>query len=276
MGTSQSSTGPGAGVALVPPWAEDVESFDADPEGASPEEDLTAPKGQADANLTPLAPPARFRGTRRSLGAFCRTGNSRELRRALGHYVRTGYGGAGTMTRRLGGTAATANRLGGVLQTGKAPDGTDLRDAILASGSDVNVVLDAIVDAASPADGTQDKESSRRAVRDSLSELLVRFPDADLLALTEAQRVYVIERYAALDVYGRFCLDLQKTVLEKATDPATGLRRLRSIREFIVQHVSAAFRAVRERGAATTTKSIARLTSEALRETLSVFAEYTA
>lgn len=28
MGTSQSSTGPGAGVALVPPWAEDVPSDD--------------------------------------------------------------------------------------------------------------------------------------------------------------------------------------------------------------------------------------------------------
>jgi hypothetical protein len=155
------------------------------------------------------------------------------------------------------------------------PDGTELRDAILASGNDVTVVLDAIADAASPIDGTQDKESSRRAVRDSLSELLIRYPEADLAALTEEQRVFVIERYAALDVYGRFCLDLQKTVMEKAADAAAGLRRLRSIREFIVQHVAAAFRTIRERGSAATSKSIARLTHEALRETLAVFEEYT-
>lgn len=179
------------------------------------------------------------------------------------------------MTRRLGGTAATANRLGGVLQSGRMPDGTELRDAIIAGGNDVNVVLDAIADAASPIDGTQDKEASRRAVRDSLSELLVKYPDADLAALTDVQRLFVIERYAALDVYGRFCLDLQKTVMEKASDAATGLRRLKSIREFVVQQVAAAFRAVRERGLATDTRSIARLTSEALKETLAVFEEYT-
>jgi 7-cyano-7-deazaguanine synthase in queuosine biosynthesis len=125
---------------------------------------------------------------------------------------------------------------------------TQWRAAVLASGNDVNVVLDAIVDAASPADGTQDKESSRRAIRDALSDLLARFPDADFFALTEAQRIFVIERYTALDVYGRFCLDLQKTVMDKSPDPATGLRRLRQVREFIAEHVAAAFRTIRERG----------------------------
>ena len=268
MGTSQSSTGPGAGVSLVPPWADDIDSSDQGHESAGDE--------QSDAKSTPLAPTARFRGTRRALGEFVRNGDSRDLRRALGHYVRTGYGGTGTMTRRLGGTAATAGRLGGVLQTGRTPDGTALRDAVLASGNDANAVLDVIVNAVSPADGTQDKESSRRAVHDALSDLLVRFPDADLLALTDAQRIFVIERYAALDVYGRFCLDLQKTVLDKAADPATGLRRLKYVREYIAQQVSASFRAIQERGASATTASVAQLTSAALRETLSVFEEYIA
>jgi hypothetical protein len=188
--------------------------------------------------------------------------------------VRTGYGGGETMSRRLGGTAATAGRLNGVLQSGRAPDGNSLRDAVLASGSDVNVVLDAIVDAASPGNGTQDRESSRRAVRDSLTDLLARYPGADLLALTDAQRELVIERYAALDVYGRFCLDVQKTIMDKAPDPATALRRLRQVREFISQQVSAAFRAIRRQGGPATTANVARLTAQALRETLSVFEEY--
>ncbi|WP_328799695.1 Qat anti-phage system associated protein QatB [Rhodococcus sp. T7] len=189
--------------------------------------------------------------------------------------MRTGYGGSGTMSRRLSGTAVTAGRLNGVMQSGRGPDGKSLTDIALASGSDVNVVLDAIVDAATPIDGTQDRESSRRAVRDALTDLLGRFPEADLLALTETQREYVIERYAALDVYGRFCLDLQKTIMAKAHDPATGLRRLKQVREFISEHVSAAFRMIRKGGTPATTANVARLTSLALRETLTVFEEYT-
>ncbi|MGC0239575.1 Qat anti-phage system associated protein QatB [Arthrobacter sp. SD76] len=250
-------------------------SEDADAPAAPPSTGGGDSEEKVDTEVTPLAPSGRFRGARRSLGAYARTGDTRDLRRALGHYVRVGYGGSGTMARRLGGTASVANRLGGVLQSGKMADGTDLRDAILANGSDVNVVLDAIADSASPMDGTQDKESSRRAVRDSLSDLLVKYPDADLAALSDEQRQFVVERYAALDVYGRFCLDLQKTVMEKATDAAIGLRRLKSIREFVVQQVAAAFKAVRQRGAAPTSRSIARLTHEALRETMAVFEEYT-
>lgn len=269
MGTSQSSNGPGAGVALVPPWADDLPSEDSDGESTS-----EAPEGP-EPKLPQIAPVARFRGTRRHLGNYARNGDSRDLRRTLGHYVRSGYGGASTMTRRLGGTVSTAGRLGTMFQSGRTPDGTSLRDLALANGNDANAVLDAIVDAATPADGTQDKESSRFSVRNALSDLLVRFPDADLLALNEAQRNYVIERYAALDVYSRFCLDLQKTVLDKAPDAVTGMRRLQYIREFIAEQVSSSFRKIRDNNVPPTTRNIAQLTRAALHETLAVFEEYT-
>lgn len=269
MGTSQSSNGPGAGVALVPPWADEVPQDNP----SDPSADHTSE--EPDRNRPEEAPPARFRDTRRSLGSYARNGDSRDLRRALGRYVRSGYGGTATMTRRLGGTATTASRVGTILQSGRTPDGTSLRDAALANGGDANAVLDAIVDAASPYDGTQDKEASRLSIRNALSDLLTRFPDADLFALTDAQRNYVIERYTALDVYGRFCLDLQKTVLDKAPDAVTGMRRLRYIREFISEKVSASFRKVRENNASPTTRSIAQLTRAALHETLAVFEEYT-
>ena len=48
--------------------------------------------------------------------------------------------------------------------------------------------MDAIVEAVRPADGTQDAEANRAAIKDALSELLTMFPDADLLNLTEDQR----------------------------------------------------------------------------------------
>jgi hypothetical protein len=269
VGTSQSSTGPGPGVALVPPWADEVPPDN--PPDPNPDNTLEEP----DPNRPQEAPPARFRDTRRSLGSYARSGNNQDLRRALGHYVRSGYGGTANMTRRLSGTAVTAGRLGTMFQTGQTPDGTSLRDAALANGNDANAVLDAIVDAASPADGTQDKEASRHSIRNALSDLLARFPGADLFALTELQRNYLIERYAALDVYARFCLDLQKSVLDKAPDAVTGMRRLRHIREFISEQVSASFRRIRDSNASPTTRSIAQLARSALRETMAVFEEYT-
>jgi hypothetical protein len=255
---------------MVPPWADDIDDA-ADTPGEDPPEPDDKPGSEPP---MPIAPPARFRDARRGLGGFVRSGDNRDLRRALGHYVRSGYGGSVTMTRRLGGTASTAGRLNGVLESGLGPDGTALQDVVLASGNDVNVVMDAVVDAARPGDGTQDSESSRRAVRDALSDLLDRFPGADLLALTDSQREFVIERYAALDVYGRFCLDLQKTIMNKASDAATGLRRLKQVRAFITEQVSAAFKAIRDRGAPATTANVASLTKQALRETLGVFEEY--
>jgi hypothetical protein len=270
MGTSQSSSGPGGGVPLVPPWADDVDV--PVPDGGDEGQELTEPDGQ---KPILLAARARFRDARRSLGEFARSGNERGLRRAVSHYVRTGYGGNSTMARRMGGTARTAGRLNAVLQSGRAPDGTDLRDAILASGSDVNLVLDAIVDAASPADGTQDAESSRHAMREALSDLLAWASDVDFLALTDDQRFFVIERYTALDIYGRFCLDMQRTIMGKSPDPATGLRRLKQVREFIAEHVAAAFRTIRERGTSATTSNVTQLTRDALRATFSVFEEYT-
>ena len=83
----------------------------------------------------------------RETGGFAQSGDDRSLRRSLSHYVRTGYGGAGTMTRRMGGTTKTAGRLYGVLESGRAPDGTDLRDAVLATGNDINAILDARIHA---------------------------------------------------------------------------------------------------------------------------------
>lgn len=251
---------------MVPPWADDVS-----PESDNPLADGDAPAEQQPP--VPVAPPARFRAARRNLGSFARTGNSHDLRRALGSYVVRGYGGSGTFARRLSGTASTAGRLGGVLESGQRPDGTSLRDLALATAADVNVVMDAIVEAVRPIDGTQDAEASRRAVRDALSDLLDRFPDADLLALDAQQRTFVIERFTALDVYGRFCLDMHKTLMDKAPDASTGMARLHEVQSFIQQTVAAGFRKVHDRGGPTTT-SIVRLTKQALSETFSVFEEY--
>lgn len=279
MGTSQSSKGPGANVAMVPPWVDDVPPDMNEPPPPPPVDELPIysdpaqdPSSVDPATTSPTAPSGRFANARYNTGSFARTGNQSNLRRGVAQYVRQGYGGGATFTRRMAGTARTAGRLDTVLRTGGLPDGSSLSDEVLASGGDVNAVIDVIVNAVRETDGSQDAEASRRSVGTAISDLLVRFPDADLGALTDPQREFVIERYAAMDVYARFLLDMQTTVMKKAGDPTTGLTRLRQIKSYIVQTVSEGFRA--SRGASPTTRSVARQVRAALAEAFRVFEEY--
>ncbi len=225
LGTSQSSKGPLSNVSLVPPWVDDIEK----PADAPADETLPGLAPPAPPQ-DPIAQPRRFAAARSDIGSFAKTGNSSSMRRGLGHYVREGYGGSGTFTRRLSGTARTASALDSLLGRGVLPDGTSLADQTLASGGDVNVVLDAVVDAVREPDGTQDAESSRRSIRTALSELLDRYPDAELGALTPDQRSFVIERYASLDVTADSCstcrrLSARRRATFKPRSPVCGRSR---------------------------------------------------
>ena len=287
MGTSQSSGGPGSGVPMVPSWTPDPPAADP-PAGAPPAGDDDAAPGEergeaptapaaAPPRPVPVAPAARFVGARRSFGEFARTGDAHDLRRGLGHYVRSGYGGSPTATQRFGGTAATAGALGGALAgvaAGQpAAPGSPLDPALLA-GRSVNEVMDAVVEAVRPIDGTQDAEAERAAIRDALSELLTRYPEADLLNLDPEQRGFAIERFTAIDVFRRFELDLGKTIVEKAPNAATALARLKQARDYVKQTVAAAFRKLRDAGRMLTAGRIGRVVHDALKETFEVFEGY--
>lgn len=276
MGTSQSSKGPGAGVSMVPSWVDDP------PAEAPTGDDPLADEGQS---ATPaaappaasLAPDRRWIGVSRSLGDYARTGDTSAMRRGFGHYVRSGYGGAGTAARRMGGTAATAGALGGALAglaAGQpAAPGSPLDPALLA-GRSADEIMDAVVEAVRPVDGTQDAEAARAAIRDALSELLTRFPDADLLNLTPEQRELAIERFTAHDVFRRFDLDVGQTIREKAPSATTALSRLKQARDYVKETVAAAFRRLREAGRVLTAGRISEVVRAALRETFDVFEGY--
>jgi len=277
MGTSKSGTGPGPGVPLVPPWVPEPvppsPQADADGQDQQPQPAQPPPAPQP----VPIAPTARFGQARTSLGRFARTGSSDDMRRGLGHYVHKGYGGAATAARRMGGTARTAGTLYGALSSAAAGQpaapGSPFDPALLA-GRSAEEVMDALVEAVRPADGTQDAEAGRDAIRGTLAELLHRFPEADLLHLSEDQRVYAIERYVALDVYNRFSLDLCKTVLDKAPSYTAALSRLKDVKEYIKQTVSARFRALRKAGEQLGARRISEMVRQALRDTFQVFEEY--
>nr|WP_239025211.1 Qat anti-phage system associated protein QatB [Rhodoligotrophos defluvii] len=134
--------------------------------------------------------------------------------------------------------------------------------------------MDAVVEVVRPVDGTQDAEAERASIRDALSELLTRFPDADLLNLDPDQRAFAIERFTAIDVFRRFELDLGKTIIEKAPSAATALARLREARDFIKQSVAASFRKLRGAGRTLTSGRIGQVVGDALKETFEIFEGY--
>jgi len=301
MGTSASSKGPGGGVPMVPPWVPDLVpsqpplppnptpdggAVPADgggqDSGQAPGQNQTASPQAASAappapGPSPMAPGARFAGARRSLGRFAGSGESSDMRRGIRHYVRSGYGGGGTAVKRFGGTASTAGTLYGVLSGvagGRAPSAGSPLDPVLLAGRSAREIMDAVVEAVRPVDGTQDAEAGRAAIKDALSDLLTMFPQADLLNLSDDQRVFAIERFVAIDVYRRFQLDLGKTIQDKASTATVALARLKEVKNYIKETVAAAFRKLRTAGSRVTTGRVNEFVRAALSETFQVFEGY--
>ena len=304
MGTSQNSEGPGKGVPLVPSWTPPLPPLPppvppqppeppeppeppvddlADEGPPDPDKDLPedGDQGDNDPRALPeaperLAPPGRFGGARRGLGDYASNGDRTSLRRSLGDYVRQGYGGAKTTTARFGGTAAIAgvfsNTLEAIAQGDQSAPGA--LDPALWSGRSASEVMDALVEAVRPVDGTQDAEAERASIRGSLSDVLVRYPDADLLDLSAEQRAFAIERFTAMDVFHRYELDLGKTVQQKADSATIAMRRLKEIKDYIKESVSASFRKIAATGARLTSGRISEVVRAALQETFEVFEGY--
>jgi hypothetical protein len=144
----------------------------------------------------------------------------------------------------------------------------------LLAGHSAREIMDAVVEAVRPADGTQDAEAARAAIKDALSELLTAFPEADLLNLTENQRGFAVEHFVAIDVYLRFQLDLGKTIQDKAPTATTALARLKEVKNYIKETVAAAFRKLRAAGSRLTTGRVNEFVRSALSEALQVFEGY--
>ena len=126
-----------------------------------------------------IAPWGRFGPARRGLGSFARSGSAADMRRGIGHYFRKGLGGGSSAARRFGGTARTAGVLYDALSTAAAgqpfqPDGP--LDPGRLEGHSAREIMDAVVEAVRPVDGTQDAEASRHAVNEALSDLFDRYP----------------------------------------------------------------------------------------------------
>ncbi len=267
MGTSGSSDGPGANVPMVPPWVPPL------PMAPTTAVNQTPP-------AVPLAPPGRFQSTRLSLGKFASLGDKNWLSRGVGNYFKIGYGGGRTAVGRFGGTARTAGTLFGALGgSGSGAARTPARDALetaIQSGAGPDEVIGALIEAIKPVDGTQDAEGNRRALADTLSELMTKQPTADLLNLTPAQLNLTIALFIANDVFARFFLDVGKSIVEHAPSVTTGLALLKEAKEYIREVVIAQFNRLWAAGVPATSVRTVEVVASALKDAIDVFEGYAA
>lgn len=270
MGTSSSSNGPGANVPLVPPWVPPIPPPDDAGEDAPTPIVPTSPQ-------IPIAPSGRFQSTRLNLSRFASSGDKDNLRRGVGNYFKSGYGGGGTAARRFGGTANTAGALYGALSGAAGTRGTPERDALEAavrSGGSTESIISALVEAIQPVDGRQDSEANRKALADALSELMTKHPDADLLKLTPEQLNLVLALFIVSDVFARFVLDVGKSIIDNAPSVATGLSRLKEVKEYIRETVIAQLNKITIGGVALSKNKVVNLVATALRDAIDVFEGY--
>jgi len=147
-------------------------------------------------------------------------------------------------------------------------------DAAGLAGRSAREIIDRVARFVSPSDGTQDAESSQRAVNAALSDLLARDANVDITSLTEQQIEWVLERHIVYEIVQRIELDVGKAIVDKAPSAASAIGRMKEMREYVEETVSAAFRACREGGRPVDSSAAAKLTSTIIQETFSVFEEY--
>lgn len=261
MGTSASSKGPGSGpdIPIIPPWVDD---------------DAGSPPGQPQQPPVEMAPAGRWKGVRTSLGKFGGGGDDRRrhLERGLGHYSRTGLGGSANAARRMAGTARTA---GSLYQTLDAlangqplPAEFGLQPGALDGRSSAEIV-DILVDAIRPIDGTQDTEAARDSAARALSDIVEK--GDDLLNLSALQIDQVLAAMVGNDVALRIELDVGKAVINKAPSKAAGLDRLQEMKDYVREVVAVQYAAERARAGQLDRAAVERVAREAIRQTFEVF-----
>lgn len=286
MGTSQSSRGSPSGVPMVPPWVPELPadeilqigegSANIDVNNENEEAESTDENSEASSQdiQNPVAQPNRFGPAKRCLSDFGKTGDPASMRKGVGRFIKKGYGGKRTATKRLSGTIKNAQTLFNVLSTGLPPGNQYQLNLLDLKGYSAFEVMDAVVEAILPVDGTQDTESSRASIKDALSEVLSAFPDADLTSLNQQQKECAIENFVGNDVYRRIELDLGAHIRKKAPDTKSAMSRMRDIKNYVKEAVAASFKKLRDSGKRLTATNVNGITKQAISETCSIFEEY--
>lgn len=281
MGTSTSSSGPGAGVPFDPPWLDQLGgnvAVGGDGQGTSGDGGDDADAGnQGDQGLTPangIAPARRFAGARRELGAFARTGSRDSLGRAIGHYSRTGMGGARNAAARMRTSTRSAAGLVSLLQA--ARDGTDARvnlwvSSLVARSPSVRDVIDEIIGQLTTGGGSLEEESCKDSMAQAMAELMENQPNVDLLNMSDGDIWSLVEFFLAQEACNRLQLDIGQIFESSRLNPREVVARMNEMHEYLKAEISAQMRTMRPGNPNPTPRQLESTMQQALQSTFAVY-----
>lgn len=234
MGTSKSSSGPGAGTPLVPTWVTDPPAAPPPPDGA-PAPQATPPP------IVPAPEAQRFRDARTNFTRYASSGDRSALGRALSGYVQTGSGGSRMAGHRMAVPKRTAARLLSFGQTAQA-QGTAaaLRSIGLGhlAGRPLSEIYPQLIDAlCAREDGGNHDES---IARDALSEAVAEISDAglvngDAFTVEELNELFVL--YVGNTIFDRVFNDIGQNGITLPDDNAAVLAIEGDVRDLITSSV---------------------------------------
>lgn len=253
VGTSKSNSGPGDRIPLLPRFAlggtapggnggadAGSQSGSSSPPTAPAADPATGPvPGPATAgNIPRVAGPWQL--ARTALTSVTRRGGSGgRMRRAATRYVRAKGGARRAAAQATSGRASTA-RLGGFLSDvaarGFAEAARSLGLEVIGQAADV--VLAAILNAIAPAGNTDDDATARRAINETLCDLMQRHGAVDggveqLNALTADGVKNAIQSSVSAYVYQCWLLELSKQVEQNAVSADRAVRLEREVRVYV-------------------------------------------
>lgn len=240
MGTSASHDGPKPGVSFDPPWLDDIDNPEAP----------TAPKQNPQAPPTEplLAPPARFRSARRSMGDYIRSGSRESLTKSLGHYSRTGMGGSRNVANRMRHSASVASKLYSSfssLREGNEPTISTLISNYMTANADVYGLIDAIAEYICSDGGSLDETAPRNSISSALSDLLDKNPDVDITALSDDSVWSLVSSFLGYEAFSRIQLDIGQGFETGDISLADRVMRLNDMREYLESEISSQIGVIR-------------------------------
>lgn len=287
LGTSTSSSGPGPGVSLDPPWLDAVGGGGSGGEGTEQGEGGRRARGDGppasndlpDAGpgtvpSTQLAPARRFGAARRNVSSFARSGDTSALGRGIGHYSRTGMGGARQAANRMrASTRAGAGLISFLQQVGTASTAEVRRwvQDLLATTPSADAVVDAIVEAVMPAGGSVDEESIRNSMANALSDLMALTPGCDPLHMSADDTWALMQLYLSQEVCNRLRFDMGQSFESAKLTPAVVVQRELEMRQFVRNEVGVQLANLRTTTPDPSQRQLEGLMREALRLTFHVY-----
>lgn len=276
MGTSASSNGPCSGVALDPPWLDDI---DIDEQN---QHEMTQSEKDSQENIVSaeepkdsvVAPRRRFASARRNLGEYVRSGLRDSLRKGLGHYAKTGMGGAKSLSQRMRASSKAGSNFYDVFRSLRDnPEfalGKVLSD-LKSQGADAQKIISTIVEHICPLGGSIDEISIKNSAMASLSEYLEKYPDVDFENLSDDQMWELTSSYIGNEIFNRVQMDIGQS-FEKADIPYPDrIIRLNDMKDFIQAEVAVQFNKIR--GTESKSINVQKLIQDTIRATFEVYEE---